>query len=609
MKKKNIDGMGLVLYITYLLFLMAAVVVIGKLIYLIFVFEPDKKIEARLTPRTVKEVLEPSRGYILARDGRMLAMSYPVYDIFMDCTVRKAEFASKKNGAELEKNWLSKAKELSAGLAGLFPDKTASQYYSLISSKRKGGSGSAHVPIRKGIDWNTLAKLKQLPLFNEGGNKGGIIVEKRWIRRYPYGTLGRRTIGFVRDNRSNAGNRYVGIEGKCDSLLHGREGIQYLRKTDEGMIRNNDSLYVKPVDGKDIVTTLDVDYLEIADKALREQISNEDDIEAGCLILMETATGAIRAMVNLSRDPKAGGTFQEITNMSIGRRCEPGSVFKTVTLLSVVNDGCIKSLDETIPTNRGVVSGTRLKVDEHIVQHEREYKTKSISVLDGFKISSNYVFATLAIRHYGKDTQKYMDNIHSYHLDGTFDFDIDGMARATIPSVESAHRSMTTLGSMGFGYATELTPLHVVTFYNAIAGKGKMMKPYLIEGNGPSVLNSYICSAAAADTVTRALKAVTEEGTARRLKDAKCSVAGKTGTSFGTFEGGGYVDSQGRRKYQGTFVGFFPAEDPQYSIICTIYSKPTHKSFQGGGIPAKAVKQVIDGIYSIDPYWTNSNAK
>ena len=163
---------------------------------------------------------------------------------------------------------------------------------------------------------------------------------------------------------------------------------------------------------------------------------------------------------------------------------------------------------------------------------------------------------------------------------------------------------------MGYGYGARVTPMHVLCFYNAIANKGKMMKPYLVEDieqdgvvkerRGPALMST-ICSRAVADTLTRALKAVTEEGTARRLKDARCNVAGKTGTSFGTYAGGKYRDEQGRRKYQGTFVGFFPAENPRYSVICTVFSKPTSKQFQGGGIPARAVKSLVNGIYSIDP--------
>ncbi len=285
--------------------------------------------------------------------------------------------------------------------------------------------------------------------------------------------------------------------------------------------------------------------------------------------------------------------------------------------MSVLNDGYIRSLDETLPATDGKVEGTSLR-DSHIPQFAAKHKTNRISILDGFKISSNYVFATLAVKNYGKTktqdkTDKFLSNIYTYKLGEAFDFDLDGLQTPTIPNPGTRYWTNTDLGSIAYGYSTQETPLHIITFYNAIANKGRMMKPYLVESieengrvvnrRGESVLNSAVCSKAVADTITRALKAVTEDGTARRLKDAKCSVAGKTGTSFGTFDNGKYSDEHGRRKYQGTFVGFFPAEDPQYSIICTVYSKPTNKSFQGGGIPARAIRTVIDRLYDIDPYF------
>ena len=214
---------------------------------------------------------------------------------------------------------------------------------------------------------------------------------------------------------------------------------------------------------------------------------------------------------------------------------------------------------------------------------------------------------------YGKKPMRFIENIHSYKLAEAFDFDLAGLAAPTIPSPKDKNRywTMSDLAVMGYGYGTRETPIHILSFYNAIANKGKMMKPYLVEDieqngvvksrRGPALMST-ICSKAVADTITRALKAVTsEEGTARRLRNAKATVAGKTGTSFGTYEGGAYRDASGRRKYQGTFVGFFPADDPKYSVICCIFSKPTSKSFQGGRIPARAVKALVDGLYAIDP--------
>ena len=342
------------------------------------------------------------------------------------------------------------------------------------------------------------------------------------------------------------------------------------------------------------------------------EIAAEDDLEGACLVLMEASTGAIRAMVNLYRDG-AATDFEEVSNLAIGRAIEPGSVFKTVTLMQVLSDGYVKSLEELIPTNHGIIKGAKgVPQDVHMLDHERVHQTNTISVIDGFKISSNYVFGTLAVSNYGKKPMRFVENIHSYKLGEAFAFDLDGLATPIIPSPNDKNRywSPSDLAVMGYGYGIRVTPMHVLSFYNAIANKGKMMKPYLVEDielngvvknkRGPALMST-ICSRAVADTLTRALKAVTEEGTARRLKDARCQVAGKTGTSFGTYSGGSYRDELGRRKYQGTFVGFFPADDPRYSVICSVFSKPTSKQFQGGGIPARAIKNLVNGIYCIDP--------
>lgn len=603
--KKKRDRVGFILYVAYLLLLAASVLLVLRIIGIQLFFRPDEKITDALTPVSTLRTVEPARGNILDSEGRLLAISCPTYQFYMDCTVRKDT-----NTPEQEKEWLEKAQELSKGLAQYFPEKTADQYYKLIKDSR--AAGKKYVKIGHQVDRNAYNGITQLPLFREGRFRSGMIVEQENIRQYPYGKLARRTIGFVRNNKAQVTNTHIGLEGKFDYILHGTEGREWFRQTDAGRVRDNDSTYTKSTDGQDLRITINIDYQDIADKALREEIVDQEDLEGATLVLMETKTGAIRAMVNLLRDAESG-EFEEIQNLAVGRKCEPGSVFKTVTLLSVLNDGYIKSLDETIPTNNGKISGTAVKPDQHIIDWQASHNTREISVLDGFKISSNYVYGTLAVKNYSgkKGAMRFIENIHTYNLADAFDFDLDGLQTPTIPTPETRYWSDTDLATMGYGYSTEETPLHILTFYNAIANKGKMMKPYLVEDieengvvikkRGPSVLNAAICSRAVADTMTRALKAVTEEGTAKRLKDAKCKVAGKTGTSFGTFENGQYSDEAGRRKYQGTFVGYFPAEDPQYSVICTVYSAPTHQSFQGGGIPARAIKTLIDGLYTMDP--------
>lgn len=615
------DRIGVILMVLYVGLLIASVLIALRIVQIQFFWKPAPRIEKALTPRRQTRVLEPVRGNIIDCKGRLLAMSYPVYDLRMDCTVRRDEFAKMRDrsaAAKKEADWLAEAAELCNGLSALFPARTAAQYYEKITTGR--ANGQKYLTIVKGIDRASMLKARQLPLFREGANKGGLIVEQRFVRKYPYGKLARRTIGYVKDNSTGAAKTHIGLEGKFDAVLHGTDGRECLRETDYGRVRDFDSTYVKAVDGEDLRTTIDIDFQQLCDRALRTQIDSLEDIVGACLVLMEVKTGAIRAMVNLQRDPSSGDRFEEIVNHAIGRKCEPGSVFKTVTLLTAVNDGYVKNLEETMPTNHGWVKGTKLKQDIHIADWERDYKTKEISIFDGFKISSNYVLSSIAVNNYRNRTRHFIEKIYSYGLGDSFEFDLEGLVTPTVPRVpDKRELDATTLGSVGFGYSTEETPLHILTFYNAIANKGRMMKPYLVEdvetggvvrdSRGSSILNASICSKAAADTVTRALIAVTEEGTARALKHAKCTVAGKTGTSFATFENGQYANALGQKKYQGTFVGFFPAQDPQYSIVCAVYSRPTRRQYQGGGIPARTVRTVVDHLVDTQPYWRNSIKK
>ena len=629
---KSRDRIGMVLYASYIVMLIASVLVIGKILWLQIFFKPDPEIADVIAPRAVPSKIEPIRGDILDCEGRLLAMSYPVYSIFMDCTVlkseheqerdlrlKKAQTPEQRDSARIiyerkENEWKRKASALSRRLPEFFPSKTAAEYERLILQGRE--NGKKYVRIGGPVDWKVCAQLQGLPLFKEGRFHSGLIVKQDYIRKYPYGKLARRTIGFIRGRDIAVENSHIGLEGKFDEILHGKNGTVYLRKTDHGMMRDNDSSMVKPVDGKDLRTTINIDYQEILDKALREQIEPLTDLEGACAVLMETQTGAIRAMVNLVRDPSTG-RYEESQNYAVGRKFEPGSVFKTVILASALNDNLVRSIEETMPATNGKVPGTNI-TDDHIPQFARTHKTDVISIKDGLSISSNYVFAKLAVDCYGSDPSRLVKNLDSFKFSQALDFDLDGVAQPFISSPENRKPfTNNDLGRMGFGYNVQVTPLQILCFYNAIANKGRMMKPYLVEDfesggtvsdrRGPSVLSPSICSRQVADTLMRALRAVTEDGTARRsLKGVKCPVAGKTGTSYGSFDAGGYKGPGGKIKYQGSFVCFFPADSlkgPRYSMICTLFSKPTHNQYQGGGIPARVTATVVDRLYAIDPWF------
>lgn len=613
------DRISVLLYILYGFFLIVSLVIIVRIIHIQISFDIPQGTEAFFRPRNIKVTEEPARGAIIASDGRLLALTTPMYQVYMDCTVQKDNYAADKNGAEKEAEWQKKARELANGLSRVYGTMSGEQFAKLILDGRR--DGKRYVPIGGHIDHETLQEVKNLPLFSEGRYRSGMIIEKIDTRQYPYGDLARRTIGYVKDNSRSNGNNRVGLEGQFDYALHGQEGTEWLRVTDNGQrVRNYDSTYVRAENGLDVRTTLNIDFQDIADKAIRRQIEEDQLIQGACVIIMDVKTGAILSMVNLQRDTLPGSPLTERINLAISQVAEQGSVFKTVTLMSLLEDGYVKSLEQTIPTNRGIVPGGLFRPDSHITSYEYNTGRKDITVRHGFEISSNYVFTYLATQYYGSHPKDFYDKIYSYKLGEVFDFDLKGLGTPQVIGPTHPGWSKTTLGTAAYGYSISVTPLHVATFYNAIANKGKMMRPYLVESiekqgvvkkkYGPSLLNS-ICSRATADTLTRALMAVTEDGTARlALRNVKLPVAGKTGTAQVALsasdkprKGDAYHDASGRMKNQGTFVGFFPADAPKYTILVSVYSKLSHQSFYGGTYPARAVKEIVDNIYALDSQW------
>lgn len=611
----------MILLLIYIVVLFISALIIGKLIYIQKSWEPDKSIAKYFLPPAEKYTIAPDRGAIIGCGGEILAMSTPMYELRMDCTVRKEYFQKKmrKNptGDNLEQQWQDKAKAFSEGFAKEMNMDASVIFKSIMDGRRKGNK---YLRLGTDIDRGTLLKLESLPLMEEGRYKSGIIVEKHDSRKYPYGTLARRTIGYVKDNSSQKedekGRSHIGIEGKYDYVLHGKEGEIWLKPTDnKEKIQNYDSTYVKPVDGLDVRTTLDITLQDIVDKAMRKQMSANPKIEDGCAVFMDVRTGAIRAMVNLTKSPK-DSSLNEVYNMAIGYGANPGSVFKTTTLMTALEDGYIKSLDDEIPTNEGKLPG--YPQDDHVKNLVK------ISILHGFEISSNYVFRYLATNNYSDNPKRFMDKLYMYKLGQAFDFDLEGLREPVLPSPDSKSWSSTDLGSVAIGYSVRETPLHTLTFYNAIANKGRMMKPYLVESiekdgvvktkKGPNVLNASICSRATADTLIRALKAVTSEGTAYRLKGAKLTVAGKTGTArqslskeeiekYGRDPKDNTQTADGSYHNLATFVGFFPADNPKYSAIICMNSSLIRGSLYGGVGPASAMREIVDAIYTLDPEW------
>lgn len=610
----------------YMLFLAVSLVVIGKIIYIQYIWEPNPKFVKDFKPAKQKEVIEPERGSILDHNGRLLAISTPLYNIRMDCYVQKEHNEQDgEKGRKAEEKWLENARLLSGGLARVLhePDKDSLYYWNLIRKSR--AEKKKYVSIARNIDHGTLLELQELPLYNLPRHKGGLIVEKVERRLYPYGSLARRVIGYVRNNDDTSAI-HVGIEGKYHYLLHGRKGVEWTKKTDKSSrIQDIDSTYISAEDGADVRTTLDINIQDIADKALKKSMSANHNIKEGCVVIMDVETGAIRAMVNLEKDSQGG--YYESFNMAAGRPAEPGSVFKAVTLTTLLEDKKVE-LDTRIPTKRGIMEEYPLKEvaqDQYIVNYENNTKEKTIPVIHGFQISSNYVFRRLVKDHYGENPEEFTSRLHSYNLGANFDFELTekGSGKPSIPDPQDRGWSRTSLISSAIGYSVKVTPLQIATFYNAIANDGKMMKPYIVECTerngvaektyGPMLLNS-ICSKATADTLTRALKRVTSDGTAKVLRNARCQVAGKTGTARMYLtpqeqkgSGNPYEDIDGKKKHQGTFVGFFPADEPKYTAIVVTYTGllGMGENVYGGAAAAATFKDIVDGVWSYETEWSH----
>lgn len=633
--KKKRDLVGPLLTGIYMLFLIVSIAIFVKTVIIQVKPLVEPGYEKYFHPSDEPRTIIPTRGRILTYDRRPLAITVPYYDVFMDCTVRKQEFEDidndemekraamerrgknpgelKELGKKAEALWRRKADTLSRELAAYLGRYTAEVYYKRIIDGRE--SGETTLTIIKNIDQQTLDSLKTFHLFNEHKYKGGFKYEKHDKRIYPYDTLARRTIGTMTDHSQS------GLENSFDKDLHGKNGREILRISEHKQyVHDYDKNWEEAVDGLDVRTTLNIDYQGIADRALRRQIDQDPGISGGVAVILEVETGAVRAMVNLVRDSIPGSPLRERENLVLKQRGEQGSVMKVVTLTSLVEDGFVR-LDQRIPTNGGRIPGVpEIATDIHVLG------SRDISVIHGLEISSNYVFARLAQMYYGDNPQRYYDHLFSYGLGTDFDFEIQGMAKPEVHTPGSKYYSRSTLLTNAYGYGISITPLHLVMFYNAIANKGRMMKPYLVEDlerdgkvvkmYGPAFMNN-ICSEATADTVTRALRSVVTHGTgATYLSKAKLSIAGKTGTarcvllsSENPNSKDPYMDKKGRRKKQGTFVGFFPAEDPKYTLLITVYSYPSFEEYYGGDKPARAFREIVDQIYAIDEKWSENVAR
>lgn len=570
-------------------------------------FRKETPLDPYLKSQKKSVTLVPLRGDILDTKGRVLATSTTLYDIYLDPC------------APCDTLWDNNIAALCSSLENLFKDKTASQYRKLLQDARD--SGTRYLKFRKNLDQIEINHIRRMPIFRKGRNKGGYIEESRHERLYPYGTSAYRTIGYVKNN-SDTVKRKKGIEGQFDELLHGTDGVQIERFSDYGMIPVTSSENKKAVNGKDIRCTIDIDIQNIAEQALRKKVEESELIEKSCVIVLETKTGAIRAMVNLGRSKK--GSIGEWDNYALRNAEAPGSVFKGAVMMALLEDGYVTTFEKEVPTYGGKWSYNGQGYDDtkHLGRHR--FPSGRVKIRQAFEMSANNTFRQLVCdeRHYGNNPKRFVEKIKGLGIIDTIDFDLPGITPPFIldPSMKrptpKGFWDGGTLPRMAIGYCMELSPLNIVTFYNAIACGGKMMKPYLIESieeNGhpvqtfsPTVMHESICTKRTADTLKTAMGKVASDkgGTAYyQLHDAICPIAGKTGTAQRVFKksNGRYGYFEGKKEsQQATFVGFFPQNNPEYTAIVVMWSLPSEKNFFGASYSAPVFREIADKIYCLN---------
>ncbi len=600
-KKRRILNRYGIIVVMMILFGGLIVLSAGKIV---FTSEGERWREVGEKETVIRDrVILPTRGNIFTHDGKLLASSEPLYGIYMDFWA---------DG--MEKDTLVKyADPLSKELSAMFGDKSAGQYRALLLNKFKQRENEAQQIasykaqgvdkkvrkqtryvrlIKRDISYVELKEIRKLPFLNQRSNKSGLIAEPKNSRKKPFGSLATRTVGSVYGDMTKGGSS--GLELKFDSLLRGIPGVKNRQKI-QG--RWMDVVEIPAQDGYDIVTTLDADIQDISERALRNKLI-EIDAESGCAVIMEVQTGEIKGIVNLDRVRK--GVYAEGNPNVFSYMNEPGSTFKPVTVLAALEDGAINPTD-SFHVGTGLYTHNRRVVRDH-------YWTKGqdrgyLTVKEGVEVSSNIVMAKIALKAYENRPEKFTKRIDEMGLTKSLNWDvplkgIEGTSQIRHPNDKANPWSKTTLAWMSFGYETQVPPIYLLMFYNALANNGKMLKPFIakefykdgkltkkVEGE---IVNPSIASKESIDMVHEMLEGVIERGTAKVVKSDFFPIAGKTGTAQ-IASGGGYSG------HFVSFCGYFPSDNPKYTCFVGIRKPKGIPS--GGGMAGMVFKDIAEQTY------------
>jgi cell division protein FtsI (penicillin-binding protein 3) len=527
--------------------------------------------------RTVKNFTIPAnKGNVYASDGSLLATSIPEYAIYFDAVVSSDE------------HFKENIKGLSDSLAKML-GKNAGFYQAKLQKAR--ANKNRFVFIAKKLSYTDQMRLKSFPLFNKGANKGGLIIKPKIVRKHPIGLVAKRTIGYERSDEDGKGLEYA-----FRNYLNGKNGHRMMQKIAKNQWKPISDLNEKePQDGYDIISTIDVYIQDIAHHALLKQLELYK-ADHGCVVVMETKTGHIKAISNLGMGED--GSYYETQNYAIAESHEPGSTFKLIDLIAVLDDK--KADTSTVyDTKGGEVEYFKRRVRD---SHKGGYG--KISLAKGFEVSSNTVLVQSVYNSYKDNPKQFVDRINSYGLNKPLGLPIKGEGIPIIPQPETNRWSGVSLPWMAFGYGVSMTPLQTLTLYNAVANNGKMVKPIFvseikewsktIKKYNTQIINPKICSDETLRKVHEVLENVVKRGTASKLYSKDFSMAGKTGTAQVNY---GKPDMY----YASSFVGYFPADQPKYSCIVIIHKPDKSIGYYGGDVSGPVFKRIAQKIFTDSP--------
>lgn len=535
--------------------------------------EEYRELSEKVTLRN--DTIFPNRGNLYSADGTLLATSMFKYDIRMD--------AVSVESALFEKHIGGLATELSDMLG-----KPKSYYENYIRKARL--EKKRYLLIARNIGHLEYVKMRKFPIFNKGVYKGGFIAEQKTVRAHPVGEVAERTIGYD-DFRGS-----VGIEGAYSEYLDGKLGWRMKQRIAKNLWKPiNDNNEVEPVDGKDVVTTIDLNIQDIAHHALLEQLEKYQ-ADHGCVVVMETKTGEIKAISNLGKSKN--NTYYESRNYAIFEGHEPGSTFKLASLMVALEDKVIDT-NTVVDTDGGIIAIRGRKIRD---SHKGGYG--KISAGKVIEVSSNVGIVKLIMQHYANNPRKFADKLVEMKLNQPLNLEIKGEGKPRIPHPTDKNWSALSLPWMAYGYGLHITPLQTLTFYNAIANNGEMVKPRFIkeikianevvQKFDKEVINPKICSQETIKKLQVILENTVKRGTAKNIYSPEFSMAGKTGTTQSEY----WTEST---KYISSFVGYFPANNPEYSCIVVINKPEKSLGYYGGLVSAPVFQKIAQKIYTITP--------